>query len=257
MDQLKSAAYSILFKKEFHSSLKRFVLSTLVITIILSVFCSVLETEPLIFAQYSTLFSIIEIFATTIFILEYILRLWCIGEDEKYNGILGRVKYALTPTALLDLITIMPFFLSLSLDNVAFTKILRLLRIIRLMKLGAFSESIEIISVTIKRQLPELLVSLGLAIALILFASSIIYLVESAAQPEQFGSIPRAMWWAVVTLTTVGYGDMYPITPLGKLLAASISFFGIALVALPAGILASGFTEVHRNMLEKKWDEKK
>lgn len=156
----KLNAYQILFKDDYYSKFKNIVSYLLVFTIIISVLSSVLETEYFLRVQFGYIFLIIEYFATFIFVIEYFIRLWCVSESDIYKGLYGRFRYILTPTALLDLVAILPIFLFLSLDNQAFAKLLRLIRVIRLMKLGVFSESINIISLTLKRQLPELLVAL-------------------------------------------------------------------------------------------------
>ena len=121
------------------------------------------------------------------------------------------------------------------------------MRLLRLLKLGRYSESIRMIGTVVSNRKAELLVSIMMSIILLLISSGLMYYIENHVQPEVFSSVPAAMWWGVVTMTTVGYGDVYPVTPLGKILAAIIAILGISLFILPAGIIAAGYTEeLHR-----------
>ena len=145
--------------------------------------------------------------------------------------------------AIIDFISTFPFYLLLVLNNFAFLKTLRLLRLARILKIGRHSKSVRsLVRVVVSKQ-EELLVTLSIIGFLLIIASSLMFFAEHDAQPEVFSSIPAAMWWGVVTLTTVGYGDIYPVTVVGKLLGASLACFGIGVFVLPAGIVASGFAK--------------
>ena len=147
---------------------------------------------------------------------------------------------------------IMPFYLPFLLPDLRLLKITRVIRIIQLLKLGRYSNSLRTLLKILKAKKEDLLISLLALIIILVFASSLIYFVENKAQPEVFSSIPHAMWWGVITLTTVGYGDIYPVTPMGKMLGAIISILGIGLFSLPTGILASGFAEELANRQRAK-----
>ena len=213
--------------------------------ICLSIFSVILETEPDLYRDYNDYFYAFEVFTVIVFSLEYILRLWCIVEEPGFeNPILGRLKYLLTPLALVDLLAVVPFYLpALITVDLRFIRILRLVRLVRVMKLGHYSKSLSLISKIVHRKRSELAASMFILAILLLVASTVMYYIEHDVQPQQFRSIPAAFWWGIETLTTVGYGDVAPITALGKFCAAIIAILGIGLFGLPAGILASGFLE--------------
>ena len=219
------------------------------ILILLDISAFILETSQPINQNYYWLFRGIGIFSTIIFTLEYGLRLWLCTVDRKYrHPIWGRLRYGLTPMAIIDFISTFPFYLLLVFHNLAVLKTLRLLRLARILKIGRHSKSVRsLVKVIITKQ-EELFITLSIISFLLIIASSLMFFAEHDAQPEAFSSIPAAMWWGVVTLTTVGYGDIYPVTVMGKLLGASLACFGIGVFVLPAGIVASSFVaEVSTN----------
>lgn len=173
--------------------------------------------------------------------------------DSKYSHpIFGRLKYALTPPSATDLISILPFYLLLLFPNLRFVCIISILRLLRLIKISRYSELLRTFDSILYAKKDELLATAFAVFILLIFASSLMYFVESSAQPQSFGSIPDAMWWGVVTLTNVGYGDIYPIAPLGRFLGSTLACLGIGIFALPAGIISSGFAEeVQRRKQEK------
>ena len=214
--------------------------------ILLNTVAIILESMPSLAEHYQWWFTTFEIFSVSIFTLEYLLRLWTCTIDPRFASPLrGRLRFLLTPFALVDLFAILPFYLPfvVSLD-LRFVRILRVVRLLRLLKLGRYFQSVQLFGQILREKKEELMVALGGVMVVLLFASACMYSLENAAQPDAFSSIPASMWWGIATLTTVGYGDIHPITPLGKLLGGLISLFGIGLIALPAGILASGFAEV-------------
>lgn len=212
--------------------------------IILNVFAIVLESVPAMGEGFAGWFWWFEAFSVLVFALEYFTRLWTCVENPRFLApVSGRLRYALTPLAFVDLIAIIPFFLPFLGFDLRFARMLRLLRLARVAKLGRYSSAVDSIARVIHDRKHELAASLTFMFMLILVSASLLYFAESEAQPEHFGSIPAAMWWAVVTLTTVGYGDIYPITPIGRVLAGTIAILGIGMVALPTSILGSGFVE--------------
>jgi len=148
---------------------------------------------------------------------------------------------------LIDALAIIPFYLSFLGIDARILRALRIMRIFRLLKLAKYVASLELITKVIKERACDLIISLTMVIILILISASLMYFSERDMQPEAFSSIPAAMWWAVATLTTVGYGDIYPITILGKFLASCISILGIAAFAIPTGILSSAFSDALKN----------
>ena len=212
------------------------------VLIILDIGAFILDTSQTLNQNYHWLFRSIAIFSTIIFTIEYGLRLWLCTVDRRFrHPVWGRVRYAFTPMAIIDFISTFPFYLLLVFHHLVFLKTLRVLRLARILKIGRHSKSIRsLVRVIISKQ-EELLVTLSIISFLLIIASSLMFFAEHDAQPEAFSSIPAAMWWGVVTLTTVGYGDIYPITVTGKLLGASLACFGIGVFVLPAGIVASSF----------------
>lgn len=221
--------------------------------ILLNVAAFIASTSPSFFLEHKSILENIEIFSSLVFTIEYALRLWVCTVDRTYSHpLLGRLKYALTPLSLIDLVSILPFYASLLFPQISFINLISLLRLLRLLKMSRYSESLRTLGIVLHAKKEELLATAFAVFILLIFASSIMYFVESEANPKAFGSIPDAMWWGVVTLTTVGYGDIYPITPLGRFLGAILAFLGIGIFALPAGIIASGFSEeVQRKKQEK------
>jgi voltage-gated potassium channel len=217
----------------------------IVVLICLNILAVILDTVKNISSQYHHVFIFFEIFSVSIFTIEYLLRVWTCDVNNRFTGtIKGRIKYIFTPMALIDLLAILPFYLPMIIPiDLRFIRIFRLLRMFRALKFGRYSQALSTLGSVFKTKKAELGITVFIVIILLIFTSSLMYLVEYRVQPEIFSSIPNAMWWSVVTLTTVGYGDVYPITPLGKILGSIIAFLGIGLFALPAGIFGSGFVE--------------
>ncbi len=213
------------------------------IVICVAVAFAIMESEPEILMGHAYIFLGVEAILTPIFIAEYVARLWVAPEHPRYAGRFGRLRYALSWPALLDLAAIVPVFLTALGSEAFLLRLFRLLRILRLARLGRFSSAMAAIGQAMRSRRYELFMSLGIACLLLLTSSTLLYLVEGEVQPETFGSIPRAMWWSVATLTTVGYGDVIPLTAFGKVLAGATALTGIGLIAMPTGILAAAFSD--------------
>ncbi len=220
--------------------------TALMTLIILNVVAVILETVQSIYDAYETAFFIFDTFSIVVFSIEYILRLWTCTAVERFKGrYVGRLKYIFTPMAIVDLIAILPSLVPLFIDmDLRVLRAMRLFRLVRLLKLARYSLAIRTLVKVGREKKPELIVVFSFGLVLITASASIMYFAEHDAQPEKFSSIPRTMWWAVATLTTVGYGDVYPITNLGRFLGAVIACIGVGLFALPAAILSSGFTSI-------------
>ncbi len=214
----------------------------MIVLIVTNVVAVVLETVESLSVAYKTFFDVFELFSVAVFSIEYVLRIWTAveSEDNRFRPpVAGRVRYSMTWLALIDAIAILPFYLEafLSVD----LRFMRVFRLLRLLKLTRYSAALQILGAAVHGQRRVLGAALMIIVTLLVFASSIIYLLENEAQPEAFASIPEAMWWGLATLTTVGYGDVAPISAAGKVFGAFIMVLGIGMFALPAGILATAF----------------
>ena len=221
------------------------IFNLILITIItLNAIAIVLHTVPEYNQRFSRLFIDFEFFSVVFFSVEYVLRVWACVENEKYqHWFWGRLRYMLSAVAIVDFLAIFPFYFSLFATDLSIVRILRLFRIFRLFRISRYSHAFRLIQNVVTEKKEELVLSTILVIFMLIIVSSIMYYVEHAAQPDQFSSIPATMWWGVTAMTTVGYGDIHPITPLGKLLGGITAIVGIGLFALPTGILVSGFNE--------------
>ena len=211
--------------------------------IIFAVFLTILETEEALRESALGLFWVTELFIAVVFSIEYLARLYAAGEDDRFSGFKGRLRYMVTWWAIVDLLAILPFILTAGTSNAFLIRVLKLLRILRLARLGRFSQAWLSLSDAVYRRRFELALSGMVAFMLMLVSSTFLYVLEGQAQPEQFGSIPRAFWWSVATLTTVGYGDVTPITPMGRIFAGMTAVAGIGLIAMPTGILAAALSD--------------
>ncbi len=252
---MKETIYLILMDETSDNAAKRWVNSFIAGLITLNVFAVVLESVDEIGKQWGDAFHIFEIVSVLIFSAEYVLRLWVCTLDKRYAGpVNGRLRFAFTPMALVDLIAVLPFYLFFFLPgDLRFIRMLRLFRLVRVLKLARYTDSFWFIQTVLHEKKEELTFSAFAGCVLLLIAACLMFMFEREAQPEAFSSIPAALWWGVATLTTVGYGDVYPITVMGKALASIVAFLGIGLFAIPAGILASGFSEeIQKRKLKRK-----
>lgn len=252
--KIKKRVYEIVEKSEkgdLASKIFDIFIICLIFTNVIAIIC---ESVKSFSDNYHLFFKIFEILSVTIFTIEYILRLWSCNVDPKFSGkIRGRIRYAFSPLALVDLFAILPFYLPMFIPiDLRFLRVVRLIRVFRIFKFGRYFESLQILGRVLRKKKEELFITVFVVVILLILASSLIYEFENKAQPETFASIPHSMWWAVVTLTTVGYGDVYPATFMGKILSAIIAFLGIGLFALPAGILSSGMISEIQNKKENK-----
>lgn len=225
---------------------------TVTALILINVTAVILETVEWIAGEHGALLTAIEHVSVAVFTLELVLRLWSCTADARFaRPIAGRLRYLVQPLTLVDLLAIAPFFLPLVVPDLRFVRMARMFRLLRLLKLGRYSDTIRTLGRVFVAKREELTVAASAVVVILVIASCLMFQVEHDAQPKAFASIPDAMWWGIATLTTVGYGDIYPITPLGRVLGALIALSGVGLVALPAGILASGFTEEMRRRREE------
>jgi len=242
MHKLRNYIFNALMSDKNDTTTRKIFEFSLIILIVANVVALVLETVPSINNDYHKLFKWFETISVAIFSLEYFCRVYACVEDKRYhNSIKGRIRFALTPMQLIDALAIIPFYLSFLGIDARILRALRIMRIFRLLKLAEYVSSLDLIKTVIKERFTDLIIALVMIFLLILISASFMYFAERDVQPEAFSSIPASMWWAVATLTTVGYGDIYPITFLGKFLASFIAILGIAAFAIPTGILSSAF----------------
>lgn len=227
----------------------------LIALVLASVICIVLETVPDLEARYGDAFRAVEVFAVAVFSVEYALRVWCAPEqpnDEDASPWAVRLNYIRTAPALIDLASVLPAYLGFVLGGEF--KILLLLRLSRFFKLARYSPGMRSLAAVLQAERRALLASTVILFGFVLLAATAMYSVEHEAQPDKLGSIPAAMWWAVVTLTTVGYGDVYPVTLVGRMVASVTMVFGLMMLALPVGIVATAFAdEIHRREFVVTW----
>jgi voltage-gated potassium channel len=210
--------------------------------IIASIVFMTLESVASLREIYQAEFNILDIAVTIIFLFEYFARLYCCVEDPRYSRpILGRLRYAITLSALIDLAAALPFFMGLLWPTDVHS--LWVLRLFRLLKLARYSKSVATIIEVVREERTILAAALLMLGLVTMLAACGIYVAENPSQPDKFSSIPASMYWAIVTLTTIGYGDFYPVTPIGQFLTMMLAVAGLCMIALPAGILATGFAQ--------------
>ncbi len=255
-DAAKSYWYRILDGSWETDGTGRWINVFMVVLIALNLVTVVLESVADIGQRHAVLFQRFELFSVAVFTIEYGMRLWACTADPRglfEKPFAGRLRYAVTPMAIVDLLAILPFFLQhfTGLD----LRFLRVFRLLRVLKLTRYFPAMQMIGNVVVAQRRTLLSAMFVMVTLLVLASSLMYLIERHAQPDVFGSIPAAMWWGMATLTTVGYGDVVPVTAAGKLVGTCIALFGIAMFALPAAILTSGFTqEIRKRDFLTSWN---
>lgn len=252
--RVRSRVYNLLHPLHSGSQAGRTVEVCLLILIFINIFALILESVPAIHARYGNFFFMFEFFSVMIFTIEYVLRVWSSVENPRYqNPVSGRLRYMGSSMAVIDLLAILPFYLAYLPIDLRFLRIIRLFRLFRLLKIARYLKALILIQAVLHEKREQIYLSLMFIFFLLITTSTLMFFVENEAQPEVFSSIPASMWWGIETLTTVGYGDMLPATPLGKILGGMISVLGIGLFALPAGILSSGLTEhLQKNEREEK-----
>jgi voltage-gated potassium channel len=224
--------------------------------IVANVVAAMADTIEAVHQGYEPQLWAFEVFSVAVFTVEYAARLWVSTEHAALSGsspLKARLRFAVGPYALIDLLAILPFYPALFLPVVDL-RFLRIFRLLRLLKLARYSPALATLWRVLADERRALLAALLIMMALLVVASTAIYYAERHVQPEVFGSIPSAMWWAMATLTTVGYGDVVPVTVVGRLIGGMVMIMGLAMFALPVAIVASGFAgEIHRRDFVVTW----
>ncbi len=247
MQTFRRYVYSILEEQD-GGFFGKIINAILIFLIIANVVVVIIESEKTIVHDYYTALLLFEYITLFVFSIEYLLRLWVVSENPKFqhdSALKQRLRYMMTPMAVVDLLAIMPMLLGFFFSDSLL--MLKMARLIRGFKITRYSHSMTLLIVVLRRELGTIFSTFFILGIMIVLAATGIYLVEGDIQPDNFGSIPKALWWATVTLTTIGYGDVVPVTGMGKFFGGLIAILGITMAALPAGVLASGFsTELHR-----------
>ena len=236
--------HALVYDSAYGGRLKDFFNVFINVWVLISVLAVVVETVASVSYLISIEFVILDTIAVAIFSVEYMMRIYSAVEEPGHrNPLTGRIKQFTNPSTLIDFLAILPFFLEVLLHHVLDLRFLRIFRLARLLKLTRGSDATGTLFKVIKREWPVMSAAAFVMILLIVLTASLGYLVEHAAQPEKFENIPTAIYWAVITLASVGYGDISPITPIGRAITVVMSLVGIGIFAIPAGLLASAFSD--------------
>jgi voltage-gated potassium channel len=227
----------------------------IIVLILVNIVAVVLESVPRYEAAYGRLFVAIELLSLVVFTLEYALRIWAAPEHAAYRDVKplrARLRYAMSTDGLIDLVSVLPFWVAFVAPSEL--RIILLFRIVRFLKLARYSPALRSLLEALYAERRALFGCAVILAGATLISATLIHLAERGAQPDKFGTIPDAMWWSVVTLGTVGYGDVVPVTALGKLVAAMTILWGLVMIALPVGIIATAFSEqIHRRDFVVTW----
>lgn len=216
----------------------------LMILICTSSLAVLLDTIPAVASQYDGVLRLIEAVAIVVFTAEYVLRIWSCTAKPKYSHpVWGRMRYMATPLLLIDLVAIFPFYLPLISADLLILRSIRLVRLFRIFKLGRYSDAFVLVIRVMQDKKEELFAAVSMILILLFLSSGVMFFLEREAQPQTFTTILEALWWGVSTLTSVGYGDILPVTPAGKVVGGIVQILGVGLFAIPAGVFAAGFSE--------------
>ena len=222
--------------------------TALIAIILVNILAIVVDSVKEIDHQYSALFRQIEVFSIVFYTVEYVARIYSIVESPPYSDpVKGRLKYMITPMAIIDLLAFLPFYLIFLPLDLRFLRIFRLMALFRVFKIARYLQALTIFKQVLSKRKEQLVLSFLFILFILVIIRFMLFFAAREAQPDKFSSIPATMWWGIATITTVGYGDMVPITPLGKFLGGVFAIAGVGLLALPAGILSSGFFEMLHN----------
>lgn len=241
--RIKTRAFEIIQPADGRDAASRCFDIVLVMLILFNVVAVFIDTLDLPQAAHNAI-AVFDVVSIALFTAEYILRIWTADLLYPDNpAAIARMKYVFSFMGLVDLLSIAPFYIPSSTVDLRILRLLRIFRLLRVLKLGHYSDSMALVGRVLKSRKDQLASSILVIMILIVIASVVMFDVEHEAQPEAFSNAFSSLWWAVATLTTVGYGDIYPITTLGKVISAVIALLGIGLVAVPSGIISAGFID--------------
>ena len=241
---LRQNIFALLNPTPHSYEVNKYIDYVVILAVLISVICIILETVQEVNSVWSAEFKTLDILTVTIFSIEYVLRVYSCCEIQRYSKpIRGRILYIFSASALIDLLAISPFYISLFVNKSIDLRFLRIFRLTRLLKLTRYTGTLNTLLKAVQREKYVLMAAAFMMILMIILTASLGYMFEHDSQPDKFESIPASMYWAVITLASVGYGDITPITPLGRLMTVIVSFVGIGIFAIPAGLMASSFTD--------------
>jgi voltage-gated potassium channel len=251
---IKKKVFNLVVKGSHGSKLNLYFDYFIMTLILLSVVSIILETIPDINSSFGNILIGFNAFSIIIFTIEYLLRIYV--SDLTYpssNRLKSAFKFIFSGYGIIDLLAILPFYLPFFIKiDLRFIRVIRLIRFFRVLKINRYNKSLSLIAAVIREKKTELAITGFVALLIILLASFAIYHVEGHVQPDKFPNVIASLWWAIATLTTVGYGDVYPVTAIGKVISGVIAVLGIGLVALPTGIIGAGFMEQVDKQKKKK-----
>lgn len=240
----RQKVHALVFPSEFGGNLHHLFDGFIVVWVVLSVVAVVLESVHSVHYILNIEFILLDAVAVSIFTIEYLLRLYaCVENPGVKNALAGRFKHARSMGAVIDFLAVVPFFLEVFLHHLIDLRFLRVFRLMRLFKLTRYTGATNTLSVVIKREWPILGASAFVMLLLVILTASLGYLFEHEAQPDKFENIPQSIYWAVITLASVGYGDISPITPAGRIMTIILALLGIGIFAIPAALLSSAFSD--------------
>ena len=236
--------HALVFPSEYGGALHHIFDTFIVVWVIVSVLAVILESVHSIHYILNIEFIMLDAVAVSIFSLEYAMRLYCCVEDPRFkNPVFGRIRHAKSASTLIDLMAILPFFLEVFLHHLFDLRFLRVFRLLRLLKLTRYTGATATLTKVIVREWPIMAASAFIMLLLVVLTASLGYLFEHDAQPDKFENIPQSIYWAVITLASVGYGDISPVTPMGRLMTIILALMGIGIFAIPAALLSSSFSD--------------
>jgi len=244
MQSIKKRVYELIIEPPEGDRVANGVNNAILALIALNVLVFVFESVASLQTQYEGFFFYFEFVSVVIFSIEYLLRIWACTYSEDYRRpIMGRLRMMATPMALIDIIAILPFYLAALGFDLRFIRILRLVRLFRLFRSGKLAQAFGLLVKVVTDKKEELGLSVLVLILVLIFSSSVMWYIEGNEPGTQFTSVPASMWWGMMTITTIGYGDMYPVTAAGRVFGSIVGFLGICVFALPVGILGAGFAD--------------
>lgn len=250
---LRRRIYLTLEPRERGGFIERLFELILIVIIILNILVIIIDSVNTISTQYNYVFSRFELFSVIFFTLEYLARIYAAVENPRFrHPIKGRLRFIVTPAAIIDLLAFLPLYLTFLPLDLRFLRVFRLMALFRVFKIARYLHALHIFKRVLVERKEQLVLSFIFILFILILVSFPLFYIEHDAQPDKFSSIPATMWWGVATLTTVGYGDIVPITPLGKFLGGLFAIAGVGFLALPAGILSSGFFSLLHNKGEGK-----